>query len=162
MNGREMAKVSYKFDPFKLTGISKPVGASKKEILKEIADFTLDKTLELVSETNSPVQGHGKFKRLKKKYAKQKSAQGGVPIPNLELKGDMLTALKAPVRDDKIEIGVFKGSEALKADNHNKVSAKSKKTPVPMRRFIPSSKEKETFKKPIVDGMKRIIRSFEK
>jgi len=151
-------KVEYKFDPFKAAGVPAPKGAAKNTILKDIKDFIKESVLKDVGATVSPVEGHGKFQRLSKKY-KDKKGKTASPIPNLELEGDMLGALKTRVEKSSVWIGIENDTQAKKADNHNKVSAKSKSTSVPMRRFIPG--KKETFRKSIMDGIKRIIRSHE-
>jgi hypothetical protein len=151
-------KVEYVFDPFKLTGMKKPRGASRPEILEEIADFTLESVLVDVGSQKSPVTGR-KFRKLKKSYAAKKRAEGAPAIPNLELTGNMLDTLKTDVRDRTIAIGIYDANEVGKADNHNKFSAASMKTKVPPRRFIPRKGEK--FHSEIIEGMKRIIISHE-
>jgi hypothetical protein len=151
-------KVTYEFDPFELTGLEKPKGVPRREILKEIRDFTVEAVVGYVNTTRSPVQGHGKFKRLTRDYKKRKVAAGGSSVPDLLLSGDMLSALKAPIKGVGIELGI-KGKQGPKADGHNNHSGDSE---LPLRRFIPDEDDGETFKKPIIDGMKKIIRSFEK
>lgn len=148
--------VKYTFNPFELTGTKPPAGASKREILKEISEFVVESVLDKVGETNSPVSGRGKFKALSPKYKKIKD-DIGPPIPNLELDGDMLDSLKAPIKGSTITLKVgFKEND--KADGHCNFSGKSK---IPTRRFIPKAKQGETFKKDIISGMRRLIKAFE-
>jgi len=149
--------VEYQFDPFELTGLKKPRGVDKREILKEVGEFVLESVLDKVGGTNSPVSGHGRFKRLTKKYKARKVAQGGAPVPDLELEGDLLDSLRAPIRNGKLVLKVTP-SQNDKADGHNNHSGKSE---IPTRRFIPKKKDGETFKKDIIKGMRRIIKSFE-
>lgn len=145
-------KTKFDFDPFELTGVELPKGADKNEILKECSGFLVSSVLEYVGEQNSPVAGHGRFKKLSKEYAKIKKSLGHPAIPNLELNSDMLNALDAnPIRGGKIRLEVT-GDEAAKADGHCNLSGKSE---LPTRRFIPD--KDETFKKPIIDGLKEII-----
>lgn len=91
------------------------------------------------------------WKGLSKAYRKEKSkiAPG---IANLELHGDMLDALKTKPYRDGIEIGIYDSNEALKADNHNKFSAKSRGTNLPKRQFIPNKGEE--YRKGILDQLK--------
>lgn len=148
--------VEYEFDPFELTDLKKPRGANKKAILRECGDLVHESVLDYVGGQNSPVQGYGRFKGLSKKYKKQKSKIAS-PVPNLELEGDLLDSLKVPVRGDKLVLKVSP-SQNDKADGHCNFSGKSK---LPLRRFIPNRKDDETFKQPIVNKMRRIIKSYE-
>jgi hypothetical protein len=147
--------VIYEFDPFEVTGLKKPKGANKREILRDVGDFLVETVLKDVSNTNSPVKGHGKFKRLSKDYKAFKKSQGAGTKPNLELEGDMLEALKYTTKGDKIQIGI-KGKQGDKADGHNNHSGESE---LPLRRFIPA--EGETFKRGIIKGVKDIIKAYE-
>lgn len=148
--------VEYEFDPFELTGLKKPKGAKKRDILRECSDYVKESVLESVGGQNSPVSGYGRFKKLSKGYKKQKSKIAS-PVPNLELEGDMLNSLKVPVRDGSLVLKVSPGQND-KADGHCNFSGKSR---LPLRRFIPNNKDDETFKRPIINGMRRIIKSYE-
>lgn len=57
----------------------------------------------------------------------------------MELEGDMLDHLEFRPTPEGIKIGVF-GSDAPKADGHNKLSGKTNHTP--QRRFIPDAGQK--------------------
>ena len=148
--------VEYKFDPFKLTGTTKPKNASKREILSEVSEYVKESVLDNVGAQNSPVRGHGKFQRLSKNYKNIKKKIAS-PVPNLELHGKLLNSLKVPMKKEGLVLKVSPAQND-KADGHCNFSGKSR---IPMRRFIPNEKDGETFKKPIIDGMRRIIKSFE-
>jgi len=150
-----MAKpVVYKFDPFKLAGISKTEvkKENRNKVLEQVAKEIVKQTKVYVSKGRSPVRGHDKFPKLSSDYAKE--MKNGNTNPNLKLKGDYLDNLDAPIKDDKL---IFSHGESQndKADGHNNFSGNSN---LPMRRTIPNSKEGETFKKPIVDAIRRIIK----
>lgn len=154
-------KVEFEFNPFKLTNTDKPKGASKREILEEVRDFVLESVLDTVGDARSPVaRGSGgayPWKRsLSKGYKEFKKGKGRL-IANMELSGDMLDAVRAPIRGSTITLKVG-GKEGDKADGHNDHSGDSD---LPLRRFVPSEKDKDTFTKPILSGIKRIIKSFE-
>lgn len=148
-------KVQYKFDPFKLVGISKRKIDDKDKVLKDVKDYVLEQVLDHIGDSVSPVTGK-QFKALKKSYKTLKNKEGGTPVPNLELTGSMLDSLKVEIEGDKLVLKVSE-SEAPKADNHNKFSAASKRTPLPARKFIPNSRDDETFSSDIIKGIKGII-----
>jgi hypothetical protein len=151
-------KVEYKFDPFKITGLddSGLTKKQKKEILDDIADLVLTSVLDFVGSSKSPVTGD-KFQKLKPEYKKIKLKEGGTPVANLELHGDMLDSLKVKNAGDELILTVSK-DQMPKADNHNKFSPESKKTPVPARKFIPNADEDETFTKVIIKEIKSHIK----
>ncbi len=151
-------KVIFEFDPFELAGVE-PNPATREEVLTEAAAFALEQTLEYMSAQNSPVAGHGKFPKLTKDYKKRKVAGGGSPVPNLLFEGDLQEAMEATVtRQGTIKLGVpgNRGKQGDKADGHCNFSGESE---LPLRRFVPNGDEGETFKKPIVDGIKRIVKA---
>lgn len=127
--------------------------SAKKKVLKEINEFVIDKILLDTSKQTSAVTGE-EFEALSPEYKKYKVKVGGVPRPNLELSGDMLDALKGIVRNsDETEIGIFKRSEALKADGHchTGVFGESK---IPQRQFLP--KEGETLRDEIMNDVETL------
>lgn len=141
--------------------LSKVPAKDREKVKREVGNYVLEKTLEDVSQTRSPVTGRP-FRPLKKgPYLKEKRAQAGTTAPNLELTGDMLDALEFRSERGGVRIGVFKESESLKADNHNKFSSKSQKTKVPARKFIPVSKNKEQYRPEIRKEIQTIIEEFE-
>ena len=144
--------VEFEFFPFEDTD---PPKGKKREAIDQIGDYIQESILSYVGEENSPVQGHGKFSRLNRDYKAIKVAEGGSPIANLELTGEMLSSMKIIKGPDSITVRIS-GKQGDKADGHNNHSGEST---LPLRRFIPA--EGETFKRPILEGVKRIIESLE-
>jgi hypothetical protein len=152
-------KLVYEFDPVELLGVSLPEGRSKRrEVLEELADYVRTEVLSYVGDGKSPVAG-GQWKRsLSPEYKKVKEKISGSTFANLELYGDMLDALEARVTSKgTIQFGIWDATEAAKADGHNNFSGESE---LPAREFIPNEDKNQTFKKPIVDGMKAIAKEF--
>ena len=150
-----MATVRFKFNPFKATGLDKPKGANRTEALEAIRALVEESVLSDVAQARSPVAGHGKFPALSKEYKKIKRASGRSGKPDLEFKGKMLEALDTKVSGNSIILETL-GKQGDKADGHCNHSGDSK---LPLRRYIP--KEKETLKKPIMDGIRRLIREHQ-
>lgn len=147
-------KVEYEFDPFDVAGID-TTGMSNAEIkdaLQEVENFIKESVLSDVGAQRSPVTG-GKFKALSKAYKKQKIAEGGKGVPNLELSGAMLSGLETFRKGDKIVLTVSDDEQA-KADGHNNFSGDSK---LPERKFIPNADAGETFRPAIVKGIKNLL-----
>ena len=140
-------------DPDDLRELS---SSDKDAIKQEIAEFAIDKILEDVSKSKSPVD-NSKFKALNKDYKKEKS-KIAMPVPNLELHGDMLDALSSEPYRAGVEVGIFDYDQAQKSDNHNKFSAKSKRTKVPQRQFIP--KKGEQLRPGIMRQLKTVARQM--
>lgn len=143
----------YVFNPFEETGAELPEGADKRDTLDEAAAFLREQVLSYMGDENSPVSGYGRFPSLSKEYAARKSAQGGSPVSNLELSGSMKDAIQVYSEGNRLVIEVT-GAEGAKADGHCNLSGDSS---LPLRRFIPD--EGETFKRPILEGIARIIKS---
>lgn len=153
-----MTKIEYRFDPFEIAGVD-PDDVPKsvrEEILSDVADFTLKSVLDDCADKKSPVTGSA-FRKLSKDYAILKKKQGGKPVPNLELDGDMLGALRVKKSSTEISLYIPSGKQALKADNHNKFSAESESTPVPARKFIPNAEKDESFRPAIKKGIREIV-----
>jgi hypothetical protein len=146
-----------KFEFFPFEEASDFPKAERSSALKEIGEFLHYSVLTYVDKQNSPVSGHGAFKKLSPDYKKAKVAKGGEPVPNLELTTKMLTALKVKTTRDSVVLSIS-GKQGDKADGHNNHSGESS---LPMRRFIPDDKDGETFKRDILSGVKRILKSFE-
>ncbi len=146
-------KVSYEFDPFELAGLERPKTKSAlREALNEIRDYIRTEVLQYVGEGKSPVAG-GPFKKsLSADYKKLKEKISSSGIANLELTGDMLDALECVVTSDGTLVLQVTGSEAPKAYNHNVGDT------LPQRQFVPM--KGETFKSPIIKGMKEIAEAF--
>ena len=133
---------------------------AQSEAKKEVGDYIVNEILREVADGRSPVQGESKFQRLDKKYAKKE--KGGQMLANLELEGDLLSALKfTDLGADRIEIGV-RGKEAPKADGHNQLSFEAKnwarQKKFPKRRFIPD--DNQSFKKNIMREVDSILQSY--
>lgn len=141
--------VKFEFDPFE----GKTTPKEKRAALEEISFLVHAEILRYVASGNSPVGGYGKFEKLTKNYAN--SQKGGSRLPNLELTGDMLSALEVKPRGGKIVVQIT-GKEGDKADGHNNHSGESK---LPTRRFIP--KDDEVFKRSIESSIKQIIDNYE-
>lgn len=144
--------VRYTFNPFEATGADQLKGEAKREALDEAASFLREAVIGYMDSQNSPVAGHGAFRKLSKDYAERKRKMGGSPVPDLELSGDLKQAIKVFSTGNRITIEVT-GDQGGKADGHCNHSGASK---IPLRRFIPDSDE--SFKKPILDGIARIIK----
>lgn len=132
----------------------------REEVINEVGDFIKNAILDHVGEGKSPVAGFGEFRKLSKDY-KAKKAQEANPIPNMELTGELLDELDFKPLPDGLEIGYLDDASDLsknKADNHNKFTAKSKKTAVPRRPFIPH--KDENFNRFIQDGIKDILNEY--
>lgn len=130
----------------------------RSKLKKEIGNYLIEQTLSDVGGQKSPVTGRS-FKQLSKSYRDFKKSKAS-PIPNLELTGDMLDAFKFREKRNGIEIGIFNEKQAQKADNHNKFSAKSKKTNVPKRAFIPKKGE-SNYRPDIRKEILNIVKEFE-
>ena len=150
-----VSKVTWKLRLDSFIDTKKHSKEEKDKLKEEIGEYLVDKMLEDISLTKSPVD-NSKFPRLSEDYKKfkEKSRRGG--SANLEFMGDMLDALKHEPYTAGVEVGVFDFAEAQKADNHNKFSGKSKRTGVPKRQFVP--KKKQTFRKEIMDGVAKIAK----
>jgi hypothetical protein len=128
---------------------------NKNEIKEEIANYLKEQILQDVGSSKSPVTGK-KFKALSKDYKKFKDGVSSSNVPNLELYGDMLNHLDFNITSKGIEIGIFDFDQAQKADNHCKFSAKSLKTKVPERQFIP--RKDEEFRPAIMNKIKKLVK----
>ena len=109
-----------------------------------------------LNRTQSSLKGRQKFTGLSPKYKNFKRDQGKAGIPNMKLTEKMVGKLIHQNRvGNKIEVGIFSGKDALKADNHNKFSGQSKRTKVPKRQFIP--KTNQTFRAGIERKVNKMI-----
>ena len=132
----------------------------RNEVKEEVGEFIVNAILDHVGESKSPVAGQGQFKALSKSYKKKKAGEASA-IPNMELTGELLDDISYRVLPSGIEVGILETASDLsvnKADNHNKFSSESKKTPVPRRAFIP--KKDENFNKFIQEGIKGILAEY--
>ena len=151
-------KVAFEFDPFEMLGLDEPKSrADRRAALEEIADYVRTEVLQYVGDSTSPVRGGAWKASLSPAYAKLKKEISGNTTANMELTGDMLDALECVVTSrGTLELRIA-GSEAPKADGHNNFSGKSE---LPAREFIPNESKGQTFKQPILNGMKQIAQAF--
>lgn len=134
--------------------------SDKKDILKNINEFAIDRILSDVGNQMNVVTGKPWRKTLSKEYKEFKVKEGGRPYANLELHGDMLDALKGKVVDDNTsEIGIFNNEQAMKADGHchTEVFGISK---LPLRQFIPNEFNGETLRSGIMRDLVRLAKSL--
>lgn len=134
---------------------------------EEIKEYIVDSILEYVSRAESPVTG-GKWSDLSDDYKKKKAKISGSSDANMELYGDMLDDLGAEFQGNTLVVGFGKDADELsklKAENHNKFTARSKKKSkktkkykVPERNFIP--RKDQTFKRDIISGIKDILAEY--
>lgn len=151
------SKYGFTFDPFKLTGVKVPM-SRRDDALEAVANYLLEESLMEIGSGKSPVSG-GPWKRTySPEYKERKKQESSVRIPNLELSGDLLDALKAePVSSNRIFYGV-EGDQAGKAEGNNIGSYGRDPDESNARRFIPV--DGETFKPSIVAGMREILEDF--
>jgi hypothetical protein len=123
----------------------------RRAISEEVGEFLKEQVVLSINALESPISG-GKFKKtLSPEYKKEKVKQGGSPVPNLQLSGEMLDSLDYRVTSKGIELGVF-GPAALRADGHNNLSGESE---LPERKFLPDIGE--SFKSSIKGEVEKII-----
>lgn len=129
--------VKYQFNPFDLVGdVPKDKRAS---VMREMRDVLEAEIRGHLADSTSPVSGHGKFPALSKDYKAYKQSQGRPGVPNLELWGDMLSALQVTANTSSNTITVqIRGKQGEKADGHCNHSGDSN---LPLRRFIPMEDE---------------------
>jgi hypothetical protein len=151
-----MAKYGYEFDPFKLTGVKVPK-ENREDALADVANFLREEALNYIGSGKSPVKD-GPWKRsLSSGYKPKKAEESSSVFANLELSGDLLDALDVDVKANKLFYGVS-GDQAGKAEGNNIGSYGRDEDESKARRFIPI--DGETFKKPILDGIKAILKEY--
>jgi hypothetical protein len=123
----------------------------KNEVIDQVGQYLVEQTLLNVAESQSPVQGEGKFKALSKAYKGKKLEEVGHGKADLQFSGTMLDEVSFEPTKDGIRIGVF-GERAPAADGHNNLSGESA---LPKRRFIPA--EGQSYKANIEREVSRII-----
>lgn len=130
----------------------------KKELNEEIGDYITTTILDVLGDGVSPVNGEGSFKELSEKYADE--MKGGDRNPNMELEGDMLSALTYEADEYSVKVGIWDDDQAIKAYGH---ITGMKGHPwlegkVPKRKIIPGDREK--FIPEIQDGIDAIIEEY--
>jgi phage gpG-like protein len=129
----------------------------REDLMSELGEYLLSEVLDHVAQGVSPVTGKP-FQKLSTKYADNE--KGGTTLANLDLAGDMMSALEYQVEADGIKIGIFDEDQAVKAyghitgfKGHPWLEGKA-----PKRKFIPS--EKEYFASDIMAGVKELIDEY--
>lgn len=122
------------------------------KVKREINSYLEDAIIEKISKGKTTVKGMNDFKPLNPEYAKEK--KGGKRLANLNLEGDLYTAIKSKSigGEAAVEVGVFRKNETPKAYNHNQGDT------LPVRRFIP--KQNQAFSDDIQAGINAIIQEF--
>lgn len=129
--------IKFEFNPFEELGLEMQKGEEKRAALERAAGLLKDRVLEYMEAATSPVAGHGRFPALSKGYKAKKVSEGGLPFPNLELDGDLKSAIQTYVSGNRIGLKVT-GKQAKVADGHCNLSGDSE---LPLRRFIPDDGE---------------------
>lgn len=128
--------------------IQKVPASKRKEVTKQIGDWIVDNIVTYLDKSNTPVKD-GQFKKsLSKEYSKAT----GKKKADLHLEGTMLSSLVVDSFRDKVTIKITEPTQKKKAYNHNVGDT------LPVRKFLPDDAQDETFKKPILDGISRIIK----
>lgn len=150
-----MAKVEYRFDPFEL------VGADKSEFTKSQIQEVYDRAKGLVLESVLTDMGQGRssvdgqrWKKLDRKYASKKRAEGGTGSANLEMSGSLKESIRVKKSGDELVLTTTASKQAV-ADGHNNFSGESN---LPERKFIPNEDNGETLRSGIRADLKAIIR----
>lgn len=130
----------------------------REELLEEIGDYVVTTMLDKLGDGISPVEGGGQFRQLSEDYAD--SEKGGDRTANMELEGDMLSALTYEINFDRVRIGIFEPDQAIKAyghttgfEGHPFLEGKA-----PKRKIIPGAKE--SFVSEIQEGIDSLIEEF--
>jgi len=153
-----MAKVTYNFDLTEFLE-TKEARGKKREIKRAVGDFLVSAVIDDMNNQTSSVTGR-KFRQLDKDYRKLKEKAGKGGKANLEFLGDLKEAISFRERGDGIEIGVFGGVDALKAETHN---LGTQPGVVPRRQFLPTNEEqgtRSTFRPQLRDEVKKIIKDI--
>lgn len=142
-------EVSYLFE---LPGFDDIPEESKAELLDDVGEYLVESILDYVGSAKTPVAGGSYDSTLSDSYAKYHKA--GDTLANLDLNGDMLSALtfEPDYETGTIKIGIFDEGQAIKAYNHNVGDT------LPQRQFIPE--EDQLFKAEILRGVKRILDEY--
>jgi hypothetical protein len=141
-----VSKVTYKLN------IRDLIGDSDSDLTDAAGQFLGERIKEYCAKSTSPVSGGDWKKTLSKAYKELKENATGRGSADMDLTGEMLEALSYVNSRDTVEIGIFEGSQAGKADGHNNHSGKSK---LPERKFIPE--KDEDFKRNIIAALKEYL-----
>lgn len=135
--------------------------SARDQAKEEIREYLEDTILDHLSRGESPVAGKPKkFRGLSKDYIAVKRKISGSTKPNMELYGDMLDDFDVRVEGSTLSFGIHSDASdesKLKAENHNKFTARARKTKVPERSWIP--KKGENLRRDIMRDINAIIQS---
>lgn len=121
----------------------------RSAVKSEVGEFVVEQILSFTGDARTSVKSGTYKKTLTAEYAAKE--KGGDRRANLELEGDMLSALDFRNQaGDQIEIGIWDSDETPKAFNHTTGDT------LPQRQFIPA--ENEDFRREIETGIRAIIR----
>ena len=151
-------KLSYSFNPFKLTGIDVPK-EKRAEALKDVKDYVKEQVLSYIGDGKSPV-ANGHWKRtLSPAYKKQKSQTSSATFANLELDGELLDAINTKASKDKIVLEVAGGKDVQAKAEGNQIGSYGREpNKSNSREFIPTNGR--TLNQSIMNGVKSILRSY--
>lgn len=138
-------KISFTLD---LTEEIKSVPKERRKDVTELIGITvIDSIGEYLDRNISPV-AKGEFKKTLSKSYKAKTGKNAA---DLQLKGDMLSALGFDNTATKVTFKITDTKQKKKAYNHNVGDT------LPVRQFIPDDFKGETFKRSITKRIKEII-----
>lgn len=132
-----------------LAGLSRE---KKSQAKAEIEVFTQASMLASMDAGRSPVSGGSWKKSLSKEYKAAKKKAGKSGIADLELTGSMQNSMQFGFSGNNLEIKITDTTNKKKMFNHNTGDT------LPTRQALPNTGE--NLKKPIMDGIKRIIKDI--
>lgn len=148
---------SYRYDASKhLKGVPEE---DREEATYQAGEAALQKIHEYMDAKKSPVKGIRKnFDSLSDKYAEFKRSKVGNENPNLRLSGKLIESMDVDSDENSFTISIDDSDEIAKAYNHNEGDT------LPMRKFMPHDDrtKNNTFKKEIVDTIKKVIKRYKK
>lgn len=150
------SRVSYTMDLKK--DLEKIPRKDRKAAAEKIAKLIKSQILSYTKEAKSPVKGGAYTSTLtNKKYRDLKRRTKGTTRANLRLKESMLSNLKSKAKGTKIVVKI-EGSrkDVAKAAGHNNGDYNGGV----VRQFIPDDTKRQSFKKPIIDKINKIISSY--
>lgn len=119
----------------------------KQQVKFEVGEAIVNGIQDYLGSASTPVSGGDYEPQLSEEYKKKKR---GAPIANLLEDGDLWDAMSYDAVAGGVEVGIWDSDQAPKAYNHQVGDT------LPRRQYLPD--ENQSFKKPIEDKIKRIIR----
>ena len=127
----------------------------RKKANEDAGKYVLSEIKKFVKKEASPVKNQtNKWQGLEKKYKKWKRGLGKGTRANLHLKGDMLDSVKVKADKKGFELKVTDKLQKKKAYNHNVGDT------LPKRQWLPNDEAKQTFKKRILEGLRKRLGKF--